>query len=537
MTSALDTTLKVLTSSRNESTVPVLIAALDSCDEQIFDGALKTLVARRNKAGHSAVISRWHQLSASQRELLSEGRGRMSGALRDAVLSGNLQLFQNACELVEEFTEFDLVPTLITLAENPTSEHAQAATDLVIRLVNHLSEMLYGTRDSNERRNPESLRKYLLESLERSVERFRRHKRTELIEAFVVLAGPHCGMLSTILDDIHHACYTTVVHTMAKSESKGILALLLGFLQTEGTASGVLNVISRRKDEAFVGQLLGSVSDEGLAKMAKNLKRIKSFAWLTKEEPGIDRFEEENQVACVKLIAATNLQQNEVLRVLEQALIYGGPSARLAACEALLPISGDRPSQLILQASSDSDPQVQAAATRQLRDRHLPGAMSILLKLIDSPHEIVREASRESLGEFSFENFVTQYETLSEDARRSTSMVVRKVDPGAAVGLLVEMEHKSRKHRLRAIEMAETLHLVPQVGEGLIGLLADEDHVVRAATADALQLCQTPEVFEALQHATTDSSTAVQNAAKNSLTFFSNMTGAAATGVMSPTEG
>ena len=537
MTSALDTTLEVLSHSRNESAVATLIAALESSDSAIFEGAIKALIARRNKAGHLAVVGRWHQLSDSQRELLNEGRGRMSGALRDAVLSDDTQLFQNGCELVEKFTEFDLVPTLVTLSENHKSEHAQAATELVVRLVDHLSEMLYGIRDNREQRDPERLRKYLLESLERSVERFRRHERTELIEAFVILAGPHCNMLSSILDDIHHACYTTVVHTMGNSESQGILELLFGFLVADDTTMSVLNVISRRKDEAFVKLLLSRVTDETIAKMAKNLKRISSFEWLSEDHAGIERLDQQELVACVKLVSAANIKQNDVLSVLEHALTHGEPAARLAACEALLPLSGDRPSQLILEAASDPDPEVQAAATKQLRARHLPGAMSMLLKLIDSPHEIVREASRESLGEFSFENFVTQFDVLSHDARRSTGMVVRKVDPGTTDGLLAEMKHKSRKHRLRAIEMAETLQLIPQVDEGLIGLLADEDHVVRAAAADALQLCHSPAVREALQHATADSSTAVRNAAKNSLALLSSMPEAAPAVVMSPVEG
>jgi len=520
VTAALETTFEVLGNSRNESVVPILIGALDSSDGNLDERAIRTLVARRSKAGHVAVLSRWHMLSPQQRELILEGRGRMSGALRDAVLSGEDQLFENASELVEEFTEFDLVPTLVTLAENKKSEHAQAATELVVRLVNRLSEMVLGNRDKNDRRDPEAIRRYVLESLERSVERFRRHERAELIEAFVILAGPSCGLLKKIIDDPRHACYGTVVNTLSNSRSTGVIELLINFLKISNTSLGVLNVISRRADDPFVKRLLECTGVETLSKVQRNLGRINSFSWLTSDGPGIDRFSEEDQARCVKLITHSGMKQDDLLVILERELIYGEPAGRCAACEALALIPGDHPSQLVLRAARDPDPSVQAAATRQLRDRHLPGTMSLLLKLIDSPHEIVRNASRESLSEFSFENFLTRFEALSDDARRSTGTVVRKVDTETIPSLFAEMENKSRRARMRAIEMAEVMQLVPELSEGLLAMLEDEDHLVRAAAADALQLCQTSEVQEALQHAATDTSTAVQNAAKNSLATF-----------------
>lgn len=537
MGTALETTFEVLSSSRNESVVSVLIGALDSHDGTVYEHAIRALVARRSKAGHLAVLGRWHLLSPKQRELLPEGRGRMSGALRDAVLSDEEQLFENACELVEEFTEFDLVPTLVTLAENQKNEHAPAATALVVRLVNRLSEMVHGQRDKNDRRDPESIRRYVLESLERSVERFRHHGRAELLEAFVILAGPSCNLLRKILDNPHHACYDTMVNTLTHSQSTGVIELLLSFLKTPSSSLGILNVMSRRADKPFVERLLECTRVEDFQKIRKNLARIHSFPWLLTDEFGIDRFSEQDQARCVKLVTHSGMKQEDVLAILERALIYGEPVGRCAACEALVPIAGDRPSQLVLRATRDSDPVVQAAATRQLRDRHLPGTMALLLKLIDSPHEIVRDASRESLREFSFENYLARFETLSDDARRSTGMVVQKVDSETIPNLLGEMENPSRRSRMRAIDMAEAMQLISQTSEGLLTLLEDEDHLVRSAAADALQGCQTPEVQEALQHAANDSSAAVQNAAKSSLAAFVGLPVSSATGAMEPTEG
>ena len=71
MTAALETTFAVLSSSRNESTVPALIDALDSKDDKVYEGAIKALVARRSKKGHLAVLKRWHLLEPNQREFVT----------------------------------------------------------------------------------------------------------------------------------------------------------------------------------------------------------------------------------------------------------------------------------------------------------------------------------------------------------------------------------------------------------------------------------------------------------------------------------
>jgi len=520
LSTGLATTLEVLASSRNDACNPLLLATLESSEPAVYDGALKAIIARRSKAGHLAVLQRWHQLSPQQREYLQEGRGRMSGALRDAVLSADDQLFNNACELVEHFDEFDLTSTLVTLAENQKNKHAEAATKLVLRLVGQLSELVHGPRDPQDRRDSAWLSRFVLESLERSVERFRTHKRTELIEAFVVLGGPSSGVLRQILEEPHHPCYLAVINTLTNSSSTGVMEFLLGALKSDHASLNILNVISKRNDIEFVSRLLDFANHEMSAKTVRNLGRIRSFVWLKPGSQGYDSFDEQDQARCIKLVAASGIKADEFLDLLENILKQGAPVARWTACEALASIPGDRGNHIVLNAINDAEPKVQAAAIRQIRDRHVTGAMAILLQQINSPHDLVHEATCEALSEFSFANYLAGFESLHEDARRTTGALVKKVDPETVSGITAEMEAKSRKRRLRAIEMADVMELAPSLTEELLLLLDDEDHLIRAAVADVLQFCPTEKVQQALRQATSDRSGAVQNAAKSSLEAF-----------------
>ncbi|MEO2046601.1 MAG: hypothetical protein ABGX16_08505 [Pirellulales bacterium] len=521
MTAPLEQTLEILAASPNEAAVETLIAALEQKDSTILEGAIQALIHRRSKQGHLAVLRKFDLLTADRQQLLKAGRGHINGALRDAIVSEDDQLFVNACTLVEQFSELDLIPTLISVAENPKSTRADQATQVVCRLVQQLSHMLHTPQDDPSRRRISLMQSHVLENLERCVERFRQHNRLELIEAFVILSGPKSSLLQSILAAPLHPCFTPVLHTLTKNPSQGVIGLLMELMQKTEAPPVVTKVVSRRSDSVFVARLLAQVDSGFSPKMCQNLNKIEKFAWLNLETnqtkgklPSIAR---EYGPQVVPLVKAANFPRKLLLQFLEDMLHEGCDTGRLAACEALVSIQGDWPNRLLCQAMDDVDPRVQAVAILQMQNRQIPDTLPKMLTLLDSPHEIIREAARESLQDLSFANFLARYDSLSDDVRRSTGPLVSKVDLQAVPQLLVELQSKSRSGRLRAIEMAETMRLIPQITGALIERLHDKDHLVRATVASVLYGCNRVEVRAALLESTQDQSLAVQNAARASL--------------------
>ncbi len=528
MSRPLQTTFEILSKTRNQAAVPVLIAALEDSGEAVFEGALKSLVKRRNKQGHLAVLGHWHRFTESQKNLVDEGRGRMGGALRDAVLSDDPQLFSNACELVIRFGEFDLVSTLVTLAENEKSPNAQAAAELVLALTRRLSELIHAPRDYSDRRDPQSIRRFVLGSLEQSTQRFRRHNRAELLEAFVVLGGATSGLLRTILDDPRHVCYQAIVQMLSQGHTSAMTEVLIDLLQSKTVPHTVLTLISRRKDEAFAARLMEVAASELSPSARKNLGRIESFGWLQPSVQAIQEMSEEDQARCVKLVALSGMKQDEVLNVIETVLKTGALEGRLAACEALAGLSGDRINTLILNTLSDDQPQVQVAIVRQLGDRQVAGTTAKLVTLLDSPYEAVQEAARGALSDFSFQNYLNRFEILSDRARASTGLLVSKVDRNVIASLNEEFQSDNRSTRLRAITIAECMRLLKPLSGTLLRLLEeDSDHLVRASVAEVLQQVHSAEVLRALQYASEDKSSAVKYAALSSLEILAGVAGLA----------
>ena len=410
-----------------------------------------------------------------------------------------------------------------------------SCTELIQKLVKRLSDIVHGPRDYSDKRDPQTIRRYVMEALERSVERFRQHQRQEIIESFVVLGGTSNGLLKTILDDPHHPCYLTVINALTHSNCSGVFELLIDSLKLNKTPHSVLNVITKRADKPFVTRLLKIVDEHLPGKVLKNIESIPSFAWLQPGEEGFLDYIDEDKARAIKLVSLSGVKERALLILIETVVKSAGGRSRVVACEILSSIQGAEANQLVLDTIHDEDPEVQAACIRQIRDRHLAGTMSLLLKKIDSPHDVVREAVRESLSEFTFANLLAGYEAMTEEARRSTAMLVKKVDTKTVSGLTDEMEAASRKRRMRAIEMTELLELVHELSDKLIELLDDEDHLIRAATADLLRHCPEPHVLEALKAAMNDKSKSVRSAVTSSLEAFTglpNVSAVADTSVM-----
>jgi HEAT repeat protein len=517
MAQALAHTFDVLARSRNDAATAALLAALEAGDARVFDGSVRALVRRTSKQGHLAVLRRWHLLPEELKRAVDGHQGRMGGALRDGLLSPDDQLFANSCDVARESGEFDLAPTLITIAEQGAHQRSRVATELVVGLVGRLIHPLADDAEAGYSRHPETILKSVLESLERSVERFGVHGRHELVEAFIVLAGAGNAALRRILETTHNVCYETIVGVLEESANPDLLDVLADYLAKSDAPAAVRHVASRRVDGPFVARLLSLPLDPTNAALAKNLSRIRSFACLASVDAIGKRYSPGEQAAAMRLVSMTGAQEESKLDFAAALLARGSQSARVAACEALAPIAGQRSNDLVLAALADPDPHVQAAATRQLRDRHIPGSMAKLIELVASPHAEVQAAARESLSEFTFENYLARYETLDDDARRQTGGLVATVDVNAPQHLRQEMASLVRRRRLRAIEMADAMGLTARVSDALVERLSDEDHLVRAAAADALAGCSAFDVRDALLGALNDRSYAVQNAARNSL--------------------
>lgn len=512
----LTTTFELLARTQNEAATATLLTALDSNEVELRDAALRALLRRHSLAGHQALLRRLHQLDPKWREILHQFRGTMSHALRNALLSGDHQNCANACQAILWFHEYDLMPALINLLETD-SPSASLAAQTALALADTFYEDLAGTSNFNPRQDPRILRSHLVATLEASVTRYARHRRSEPIEAFAMLAPRDNVTLKQLLFDPLHASYRPLIDTLTHSTRPGVLRLLLGYIDDPQPPSAALTAVAHRRDPAFVNALLRKTGQEPSAAIRRNLTRIEHFAWLQSGETLLDGLGEDAQYAAVQLVMASGMKRLEAFETIAHLVLHGTRVGRRAAAAALAQFHGSEANQLALKALEDDDPLVQAAVVDQLRERGIPGAVSLLLRLTDHPQPPVREAARRSLAEFSFTRYLASFDALEEQVRRSTGALVKKVDPDAAPLLLEEMVAPSRRRRIRALQVAEAMQIVTEIEETIVTLLADEDHLVRLEAARALAQGTSVDTCLALRAAEDDTSVTVREAAAESL--------------------
>jgi HEAT repeat protein len=514
----LTTTFRLLSETENEAAIWVLIPALDSPNVSIREEALAAILKRRSPAGHREILRRLHLADERAKDIIGRHHLHMTQAMREAILGNDSQLCVNACTAAVWSYHYDVIPALLNVLENRDNPNAPAAAKTLMQLVELLYAEMAGPPQAVRHRNVSLIRNRVIGDLEQSVGRYGKHRRREILDAFLLLVHRDNATLKQILMDPHHAAFVPVVEALSKSPSGGVIRLLLSFLDDVHAPSVTLVTFAKRTDARFVEHLLHAIGTEPSLVVKQNLKRITSINWLHNQLAMLDDVDDLAQQGAVKLVMNSGIPRKVAFAVVNHLLRYGKVGGRRAAAEALQAFGGAEANGLALEALQDEDPLVQAHILRQLRSRGIPGALPQLVAMIDSPHAVVREAVSESLAEFSFKRFLAAFDMLDDEVRLSTGLLVKKIDPQTIPLLEAELVAQVRSRRMRGLLIAQALDAVPQVEASVVRLLYDEDHLVRAQAAEALAQATSPASLDVLQEtALRDHNSLVQAAARKSL--------------------
>jgi HEAT repeat protein len=524
MNRSIEKTLGFLTQTANEAAIPVLLAALDSPDLATQQGALYAILARRRGAGPRALVERWHQLQEPWKRLIVEQPRLISPAIRRAVLSADDTLCANGCEALLHTREYELIPALVTGIEEPQNPQASRVARTMIQLCELLEEDISGPRDRLPAQDPTRTRQSVLPSIERAVDRYEQHRCREVVEAFLMLTHRDNPLLQRILGEPRHPVYLVLLDVLTNSRRRSVIRLVLNLLESRPAPSVVVQLVSHRSDAPFVTALLKRVAGPAWADLQPTMRRIHSIAWLEEDTRLLNTLSGPQQALAIQVLAASGIHRLKAFEPLKHVLQQGHVEGRRAAATALAEFGGAEANQLALDGLQDPDPQVRANLVVQLRERGIPGAISRLIRLLDSEDDVVRRAAQSCLTEFTFNRYITLFDMMEPDVRRSTGMLVMRIDPTAPEQLAQELRAKSRTRRVRALEAATTLGAVPLVEPLVIGLLQDPDHFLRAEAARALAHCTSPLAQQSLREALLDRSTAVREAAEEALRKISHET-------------
>ena len=124
-----------------------------------------------------------------------------------------------------------------------------------------------------------------------------------------------------------------------------------------------------------------------------------------------------------------------------------------------------------------------AAALGQLRQHRVPNAFSLMVRSVGNPDPEVKQALRKAMPEFVLERFLANVDAMDEELRPTAAQLVRQIDDDILSNLAARFASRSPLMRRRVVLAAGAMGLVQELEEPIIALLADDDHMVRAAAA------------------------------------------------------
>ena len=517
MNSGLATTFRVLSKTKNEAALGVLLPALNNPVPTIHEKALVAILNRRTSQGHRELLARLPNMTQRWLQIIRQNPGRLTGAFREAVLDPDPAIAQKGCQAAALFEDFDLIPTLLTVLEDADKTKIEMAAETLVQLISELYKHLQEGSAEAGKRDYKWIAQHIIASMETSLQRFGKHRRREVVDAFLLLADRNNKTLNQILQNPHHVGFIVVVDTLAKSQQSSMMDLLLSYLEDEKAPTSVLSTITGRCDSKFIRNFIKTVGLHPSPAVLHNLKRIESITWLKSLDANLSYMDDVTQQALVQLARATNISKDALFAVIELMIKKGKPCGRRAAVETLEKFQGLNANALALKALDDADPQVQALVIPQLRQRGIPGIFPRLVEMVDHPSAMIRRVVRQNLTEFSFKRFLNAFDILDDDVRRTTGELVLKIDPETIPLLSEELKSPVRSRRLRGLQMAHSLKIVDKIEDRIIELMHDEDHFVRAEAAETLATSRSENAREVLQAALHDRSPMVQEAARRSL--------------------
>jgi HEAT repeat protein len=524
MNDNLRDTFRFLVRTPNLASLELLVAGLDSPYAATREGAVQSLLERANLEGHREVFLRLPKLDKVCQAIVRDRTDRLLGAVSAALQEPNPDILAAACDAILCYHLYEAGGSLAKSLCLPDCPNSELLAETVLRLAELLYSELAIPTQKRRRKNTDVLRKNLTSQLEDAARKFSKHRRREVIEAFLLICKPQNVTFRALLQPSDSA-FEVVTKVLSESPRGGVMRLVLSALEDPLMPITLRKIMATRTDAKFVENLVLATGEKPAKAVTDNLAKLDAVAWVAPGAGTITSLSPLAQACAVPFIMATGVDRSTILAVLEEVLLIGSVEGRRAAAEALSQIEGREADDLLVRSLNDEDPMVQSHLVRQLRPRNIPGAFSLLIGMLETPHEEIRAALRDAMPEFRLDQFLENLLSIDENQLLSVGQIVRQLAIDPAPQLAAEMRRLSPVRRRKAVMAAEAMGLVGEVETTVISLLSDPDHMVRIETAKALAGCNSQPSWGALRDAMFDRSVAVKEAAEQSLERIAKMLG------------
>ena len=490
MTSGYEQTIRVLSKSNNRAASELLKLAMNSSHEGVRKSACAEVVSARGPKVVLEYLQNLDSLDEITREVLTAHPNKLVSPIRTAFISNNLTLQRNAVRATLMFKVYDLIPGLLFMVGDRSESGVKTEVpiaELLVRLTKQFVEDIEANEVSD------AFLGFVLhetkQTLQRQITSFRRSDDPSCIKVFLLL-GPYIQdkvfNAAELFRNPMHPVYTALAGVVQTESDEYVFRFILNSLEAAKVPGLILAAISNRTDLPFLEYLFENMDSPPSSNFQANIARVHRFDWIASLRTLLPQLTEKAQQSLLELIHFSELPKEEIYAVSRQVYQFGKSAGRCAALVEIANYRLEESETIIREALDDEDPYVQAAALRQIRKLNSSQGMMSLISKIDSPHKVVREAVKMMLPEFQVRRFLDSFEQLSEEQRKKTLNIIRKIDPSLPNILAEEVQVGNPTMKVRALKSIELGGLTGLVEEPLCAVLLREEAAVLRVKAASL---------------------------------------------------
>lgn len=508
-----------------------MIAALPTADRLPRRLMALLLLHRRHPDGLLGLVLHFHLFAPDIQHTIASHAGEMFRPIRRAAGMRQTHGPLNAIQIIHRSLSARLAYLAADQLRTGSSEAQCAAGACLLHLARHAaSDPRPAVLPQIEPRGIE----YLQSAVNEALTAQQRHEQRSVLvaAAWLLLRGE--PTLNQLLCNQRQPAAQAMPELVDEGDQPAIVRSLMLFMRMPPLVDAALTGIRRAAQREALGPMLGQHHLLHLPGLAVTLARLEQPETLCLSDAQSRALAPHEARGLPVWLASLPLQRGERIARLAELRHLPDPLTRLMALRRLVGMSerheqpaqggakpappataelemsgpdgdADHAAEPTLEAIAlfcdDPDPQLARIALHHLARRRYRGLARLLMRLINSPHELLRRYASHRLAPIGFQRLWGAWPRLDEQRRVAAGRALAKIDANFLSELARKLEQPEQPVRLRALNMIGELQQGGHFESTLRRLAEEPDEVVASAAVKALGSAGSEAAVESLEKA------------------------------------
>jgi|GEM_PF-4089878 len=493
-------------------------ALLDNLKDNVdsaIQRALNDVLASGDTSALGGVIRYYHLLSEEMRCEIDANASLFHSILPTLLKEGDEQSRINSIEFVRR-TKLDSFASL--LGDCLTDTKPEIAARAVVAINQAVGGFLESITDEKIEDTPASIlacRKAsdaiksedashgkvvgLLNALGAAVECLDIHKRSEVIDNLVRLGKRGDAVLMTEMKQRLGRLSEDrpLIQQLTQTPCAASVVLLFSLMESGSTSLRRVAGDALKQCQKGAGHelLINTLKIMGVQTTRRVVRLTKSVPWMKECAGRLDELPAKMILGWVEELDELEIDLGRKLNWLRQCLECHEEAVATRIFQVFSKHYGPLIRPMLVELSDHEFEPVRYLATRLLSRSDYDGKLTLLKGKLSSNGESarIRSLAVHALAADQFQRFVHTFDQLSEEARRKTASMVRRVDQTMVRNMRPALESKVADQRLRALKILRYTGVTEELESAIISLASDADRKVRAAVAPLLAELKSPD--------------------------------------------